>query len=279
MTILRHSLRIPFYHSFCGLPIVLILILIGLASKTPYLTQSPSQTANPPPQDLPRPSDKAGPHRPIPPIGSSARLELPIFRTAPQLATMAWRSSGTTNGELIHNLFRNGLISSPRVRDAMIKVDRAHYCANPSVAYQDSPQSIGHAATISAPHMHASAAESLLPLLPLNSARPLRVLDIGSGSGYLTHVLAELVGEEGKVVGVEHIKELRDLGERNMGKSEEGRRLLRMQNVRFVVGDGRKGWIDEGEKEGEEGWDAIHVGAAAARIHDELVKQLRQPGR
>lgn len=192
---------------------------------------------------------------------------------------MAWRSSGTTNGELIHNLFRNGLISSPRVRDAMIKVDRAHYCANPSVAYQDSPQSIGHAATISAPHMHASAAESLLPLLPLNSARPLRVLDIGSGSGYLTHVLAELVGEEGKVVGVEHIKELRDLGERNMGKSEEGRRLLRMQNVRFVVGDGRKGWIDEGEKEGEEGWDAIHVGAAAARIHDELVKQLRQPGR
>jgi protein-L-isoaspartate(D-aspartate) O-methyltransferase len=109
----------------------------------------------------------------------------------------------------------------------------------------------------------------------------LKVLDIGSGSGYLTHVLAELVGENGRVVGVEHIKELRDLGERNMRKSEEGRILLAAQKAKFVVGDGRKGWVEEGEKDGEAGWgyDAIHVGAAAVRIHDDLVNQLRQPGR
>ena len=132
--------------------------------------------------------------------------------------------------------------------------------------------------------MHASACESLLPYLPVPSPRPLRVLDIGSGSGYLTHVLAELVGEEGKVVGVEHIKELRDLGEANMRKSEEGRGLLERGRVRFVVGDGRKGWVDpeaEGEGKGEEerGWDAIHVGAAAVKVHEELVAQLRRPGR
>lgn len=95
------------------------------------------------------------------------------------------------------------------------------------------------------------------------------------------HVLAELAGEDGKVVGVEHIKELRDLGEQNMSKSEEGRELLRQGRVSFVVGDGRKGWVDQDDGVGEEerGWDAIHVGAAAVKLHEELVAQLRRPGR
>lgn len=131
--------------------------------------------------------------------------------------------------------------------------------------------------------MHASAAESLLPYLKPGA----RVLDIGSGSGYLTAVLAELVytqgnensGEAGKgrVVGLEHIKALRDMGESNMKKSERGKQLLGEGKVSFVVGDGRKGW-KEGE-DGEKGWDAIHVGAAAVELHKELVEQLRSPGR
>ncbi|TVY87205.1 putative protein-L-isoaspartate O-methyltransferase [Lachnellula willkommii] len=185
---------------------------------------------------------------------------------------MAWRCSGKTNVELIDNLFKNGLITSARVRDAMMKVDRAHYCASPSYAYEDSPQSIGHAATISAPHMHASACESLLPFLKPGS----RVLDIGSGSGYLTAVLAELVrdgGKGGRVVGLEHIKALKELGEGNMGKSERGAMMMSNGLVEFVVGDGRKGLKDE------EGWDAIHVGAAAVELHEELIEQLRSPGR
>lgn len=44
----------------------------------------------------------------------------------------------------------------------------------------------------------------------------------------------------------------------------------------FVTGDGRKGWRGKG---GEEGWDAIHVGAAAQGWHQELIEQLRGPGR
>ncbi|TVY26464.1 putative protein-L-isoaspartate O-methyltransferase [Lachnellula hyalina] len=185
---------------------------------------------------------------------------------------MAWRCSGKTNVELIDNLFKNGLITSARIRDAMMKVDRAHYCPSPSYAYEDSPQSIGHAATISAPHMHASACESLLPFLKPGS----RVLDIGSGSGYLTAVLAELVrdgGKGGRVVGLEHIKALKELGEGNMEKSERGMEMMSTGLVEFVVGDGRKGLKDE------EGWDAIHVGAAAVELHEELIEQLRSPGR
>merc|ERR1711939_684708 len=62
--------------------------------------------------------------------------------------TMAWRCGGKTNAELIENLFKNNLITSSRVRDAMLNVDRAHYCPDPEYAYEDSPQSIGHAAAV-----------------------------------------------------------------------------------------------------------------------------------
>ncbi|KAK3690199.1 protein-L-isoaspartate O-methyltransferase [Podospora appendiculata] len=192
---------------------------------------------------------------------------------------MAWRSSASTNAGLIENLWRNKLITDPRVKEAFLKVDRAHYA--PTSPYDDSPKPIGHRATISAPHMHALAVENLLPfILPTTSRSAPRVLDIGSGSGYLTHVLAELVGSEGGlVVGLEHIPELRDLGARNMAKSEEGRRFLETGRARFRLGDGRRGWTEPGEGEGDDGWDAIHVGASAVEVHPELLAQLRSPGR
>lgn len=117
--------------------------------------------------------------------------------------------------------------------------------------------------------MHASACESLLPFLSPGA----RVLDIGSGSGYLTHVLANLVGSEGKVIGVDHIQGLVDLAERNMGKSAAGKELLASGAVRFVKADGRKGWSEGGP------YDAIHVGAAAAEAHGPLIEQLKAPGR
>ncbi|KIX07162.1 protein-L-isoaspartate O-methyltransferase [Rhinocladiella mackenziei CBS 650.93] len=190
---------------------------------------------------------------------------------------MAWRCSGRTNSELVANLISSGLISSARVRNAMSSVDRAHYCPSfPLAAYEDSPQPIGFGATISAPHMHASACESLLPFMPENAGA--RVLDIGSGSGYLTHVLANIVcGPEGtgagKVVGIDHIEGLVELSRENMRRSEEGRRLLDTGKVELVTGDGRKGYAAAAP------YDAIHVGAAASELHQDLVDQLKSPGR
>jgi len=64
--------------------------------------------------------------------------------------------------------------------------------------------------------MHASAYDAILPLPRPGS----RVLDVDSRSGYLTHVLAELVRPHGEVVGVDHIQPLVDLARRNMQKSE-----------------------------------------------------------
>ena len=77
--------------------------------------------------------------------------------------------------------------------------------------------------------MHASACESLLAFLPEN--KNAKVLDVGSGSGYLTHVLANLVcgpdgRGKGKVVGIDHIKGLVEMSRENMRRSVEGVRLL-----------------------------------------------------
>ncbi|CAG8941921.1 unnamed protein product [Penicillium salamii] len=185
---------------------------------------------------------------------------------------MAWYCSGSTNTELIENLFREGLIENERVKEAMIGVDRAHYA--PSRPYSDSPQPIGHGATISAPHMHGHACEYLIDYLKPGA----RVLDIGSGSGYLTHVLANLVTDTGNavhgtVVGIDHISELTDLARKNMNKSQEGTELQASSAVQFFTGDGRLGWKDGAP------YDAIHVGAAAESLHPTLIDQLRAPGR
>lgn len=117
--------------------------------------------------------------------------------------------------------------------------------------------------------MHANACESLLTYLQPGS----KVLDIGSGSGYLTAVLAHLVGPTGTVIGIDHIQPLVDMANTNMAKSEDGAKMLETGQVKFVLGDGRKGW-----KEGAP-YDAIHVGAAAAEHHQELTDQLKAPGR
>ena len=117
--------------------------------------------------------------------------------------------------------------------------------------------------------MHASASESLLPFLHPTS----KVLDVGSGSGYLTHVLANLIEPGGKVIGVDHIQGLVDLANQNMKKSAEGNELLKSGRVQFIKADGRKGWSEGGP------YDAIHVGAAAVEAHGNLVDQLKAPGR
>lgn len=129
--------------------------------------------------------------------------------------------------------------------------------------------------------MHVAAMESLIAFLKPGS----KVLDIGSGSGYLTAAFAELVfpagsdagsggkGDPGLVVGIEHVAELVEIGRRNLGKSARGQQMQDSGQVRLVVGDGRVGMKQEG------GWDAIHVGAAASVLHEQLVEQLKASGR
>ncbi|KAF9009914.1 protein-L-isoaspartate O-methyltransferase [Cyathus striatus] len=158
---------------------------------------------------------------------------------------MAWRCTGKTNAELIANMRRADIIGSDRVAEAMSKVDRANYVPHPSTAYEDSPQPIGHGATISAPHMHAYASTHLLHAY------------IGSGSGYLTAVFHHLIGPQGIV--------LAQWSEANLRKDGLGGALERGE-IKVVVGDGREGL-------------KRMVCAAAPTVPQPLIDQLASPGR
>ncbi|KAF9917494.1 hypothetical protein BX616_000800 [Lobosporangium transversale] len=178
---------------------------------------------------------------------------------------MAWRCSGVSNSDLVNRLAQANLITSSRVKEAMLAVDRGHY--SKFKPYEDAPQTIGYNSTISAPHMHAAALESLAPYLTSGA----KVLDVGSGSGYLTVCMAQMVGPTGHVVGVDHIPELIEQSKKNTMQDhpeyiEEGR-------VVYHTADGRVGYPAAAP------YDCIHVGAAADSMHEELVAQLKAPGR
>jgi len=182
---------------------------------------------------------------------------------------MAWRCSASSNAGLIANLKSARLISSKRVEQAMLGVDRGCFTSfNP---YEDSPQTIGYGATISAPHMHAEMLELLEPFLKPGN----RALDVGSGSGYLAACMARMVAEggaPGKVVGVEHVAELVQNSIQSVKRVDPD--LLSSGVLQLNVGDGRKGW------EAEAPYHAIHVGAASPEdIPKALLDQLAPGGR
>jgi len=179
---------------------------------------------------------------------------------------MAWRSHGEDNKGMVEALFTNNIIKSKEVRDTMVLVDRGNYIKHN--AYMDAPQTLGYNITISAPHMHAHALELLRDHL-----RPgMRALDVGSGSGYLTACMALMVGDQGVAVGIDHIPDLVELSRSNLQKDGK-ESLLQSGQVRLVAGDGRKGVPDSGP------YNAIHVGAAAPELPQDLVDQLAPGGR
>lgn len=180
----------------------------------------------------------------------------------------SWRAAETSNTQLIDKLVEFGIIETSRVEKAMKKVDRGGYTADPRLAYFDMPSDIGHGATISAPHMHARALETLADSLKEGS----HALDVGSGSGYLTSCMAEMVGPSGSVLGIDIIPELVAWSQENTKKNNPS--LLESGRVKLQVSDG---WDKDNLK--EEAYDAIHVGAAAATVPDSLMRALKKGGR
>lgn len=108
----------------------------------------------------------------------------------------------------------------------MLETDRKYY--TPINPYMDSPQGIGFGVTISAPHMHAHALE----LLSNQLTEGAKALDVGSGSGYLTMCMALMVGETGRVVGIDHIPELVNFAKSNIEKHKPG--FLKDNRIEFV---------------------------------------------
>ena len=130
-----------------------------------------------------------------------------------------------------------------------------------SRASYDGPLPIGHGQTNSQPRTVADT-------LRLLDARPgQRVLDVGSGSGWTTAILAELVGPEGTVVGVELEPELVAFGRTNLTRGDRPWARIE-QAVEDVLG-----WPDGAP------YDRILVSAEPASLPPELVDQLADGGR
>lgn len=153
-------------------------------------------------------------------------------------------------------------ISDPRVLDAMRAVPRESFLAgsaarDPEEAYRDSALPVGRGQTLSQPFMVARMTEALDP------APGDRVLEIGTGTGYQTAVLARLCDDVWSV-------------ERDPLLAAEARdrlRALGLDRVRLRIGDGSLGWAEGAP------FDGILVTAAAPELPRALVDQLADGGR
>ncbi len=150
-------------------------------------------------------------------------------------------------------------VHDERVLEAMRKVPRERFVREKDLdlAFYDGPLSIGNGQTISQPYIVAYMTE----MLKLSESD--RVLEVGTGSGYQTAVLAEVAAE---VYSVEIVE---DLSGRAKGILEE----LGYGNIHLRVGDGTEGWPEHAP------YDAIIVTAAPAHVPERLVEQLADGGR
>jgi len=163
---------------------------------------------------------------------------------------------------LINNLIKNGYLKTPEIISAFYKIDRIDFVPEElkSEAAVNTPLPIGYGQTISQPLTVAFMLELLKP------KRGNKILDVGSGSGWQSSLLACIVGENGKVFAIERIPELSEFGRKNSQK-------YNFENLKFITGDGSKGY----EKEAL--YDRIIVAASAFRkIPEELKKQLKIGG-
>ena len=150
-------------------------------------------------------------------------------------------------------------VKDPRVLAAMDKVCRHCFVTEDMVsrAYEDYPLPLARGQTISQPYIVALMSE----LLALKGGE--RVLEIGTGSGYQTAVLAELGAET-------HTVEIYpDLAEHARAKLEK----LGYVNIKFKTGDGSKGWPEHAP------YDAIIVTCAPKELPPALAAQLKEGGR
>jgi protein-L-isoaspartate(D-aspartate) O-methyltransferase len=127
-------------------------------------------------------------------------------------------------------------------------------------AYEDSALPIGYQQTLSQPYIVARMTELLFQRGPRR-----RILEIGTGSGYQTAILARMPDVE-HVFSVERIQPLQE-------KARQRLRLLKIYNVQLRLADGNFGWADKGP------FDGILAAAAPKQVPPELIEQLAEGGR
>jgi protein-L-isoaspartate(D-aspartate) O-methyltransferase len=168
-------------------------------------------------------------------------------------------TSQRTRERLIQRLVEQG-ITDTTVLDTIRTTPRHMFLdeAMAHRAYEDTALPIGYQQTLSQPYIVARMTELLLAEGPLQ-----HVLEIGTGSGYQTAILAQLVE---RVYSVERIKPLQ-------AKARQRLRRLKLHNVHTRHADGGLGWAEKGP------FDGIITTAAPEQIPEDLLQQLAPEGR
>lgn len=163
---------------------------------------------------------------------------------------------------LILKLKKEGYIKSKNVELAFLKTPRENFINEMYLnsAYADNPLDIGYGQTISAPHMVAIICEKL------NLKKGQKILEIGSGSGYHAAIISNIIGKTGILFSIERIPSLADFAKSNLKKSK-------IENVEIIIGDGSFGFSKEAP------FDRIYLTCATPRFPQNLIKQLKDPGK
>ncbi|MBU2477366.1 protein-L-isoaspartate O-methyltransferase [Candidatus Micrarchaeota archaeon] len=162
--------------------------------------------------------------------------------------------------KLVMHLSDVQAVKTKSVGQAFLSVKREEFFeeAMKSNAYVDSAFSIGFGQTISQPYTIAV----MLEMLKLSEG--MNVLDVGSGSGYTACLISEIVGEKGKVIGVELVKELYE-------KTKENPEIKKRKNIELFNFDATK-------KEFKEKFDRILISAACPFLPKPLFDALKEKG-
>jgi protein-L-isoaspartate(D-aspartate) O-methyltransferase len=166
---------------------------------------------------------------------------------------------------LIANLIADNYLKSPHIIKAFTRIDRDNFVLPlyREHSHMNVPLPIGYNQTISQPATVAFMLELLDP------QKGEKILDIGTGSGWTTALLAELVGPKGRVYGIELIKALKNFGERNVSRFG----FLADGRVKMFCQDGRHGLSQFAP------YDKILVSAATDKPPYKLMEQLALGGR
>jgi protein-L-isoaspartate(D-aspartate) O-methyltransferase len=173
---------------------------------------------------------------------------------------------------LIDNLIEENWLKTPKIIEAFKKIKRVDFLPEDSkdLAELNEALPIGFGQTISQPLVVAFMLEQLAP------REGDKILDIGSGSGWTTALLAEIVGERGKIIAIDIMPELVEFGIKNIEKYN----FIKKGTVECICADGSKGYPDYTSRpELAEGFDKILVSATAQELTSAWKKQLKTGGR